>query len=109
MCKHTVQAEDIQQSRFQDAIISGQGRGDEGSTQRTDERRECGETRGGRRASLEVIPLDLERAPVREVALHDFHHGLWKAHAQQGPLDFGVSMDLAQLEEATSDLGRVLT
>ena len=64
--------------------------------------------RGGKRASSEVVPLNLERAPICEVALHDFHHGLREAHAQQGPLDFGVSVDLAQLEEATSDLCRVL-
>jgi hypothetical protein len=51
------------------------------------------------RSKLEIKPFHLEHLAILQVALHDFKNGFGQAHTDEGILDLGEPMDLAELEE----------
>lgn len=46
---------------------------------------------------LEVMPLYLERLPVRQIILHDLANAIWEAHAEECKRDLCMPMHQAQL------------
>jgi hypothetical protein len=56
----------------------------------------------------EVTSLHSKVFAILQVTIHNFEYRLWKAHAEESKGDFGVSVNLAQLEESAGDLCWIL-
>lgn len=65
--------------------------------------------RVGPSGALEVVSFDFEYFSVMQEALHDLQDRFGEAHAEQGVLDLGMSVDLPKFEQAAGDLRRILT
>jgi hypothetical protein len=48
---------------------------------------------------LKVVPLYLERLPIRQVILHDLANAIWQAHTEKCKRNLRMPMNQAQLIE----------
>jgi len=48
---------------------------------------------------LKLVPLYLERLPIRQIILHDLANAIWKAHAEKRKRNLRMPMRQAQFIE----------